>query len=51
MSEDNTIADIKKKVLVTESISEEGIELLRNHADVDINLDLSQDELLKIIGN
>ncbi|UCD09178.1 MAG: phosphoglycerate dehydrogenase, partial [Dehalococcoidales bacterium] len=51
MTEDNTTADVKKKVLVTESISEEGIELLRNHANVDINLDLSQDELLEIIGN
>ena len=50
MSENNMTADIKKKVLVTESISAEGIELLRNHADVDINLDLSHNELLEIIG-
>ncbi|OGN88326.1 MAG: phosphoglycerate dehydrogenase [Chloroflexi bacterium RBG_13_46_14] len=51
MSEDKAKTDLTKKVLVTESISAEGIKLLRNHADVDINLDLSHDELLKIIGN
>jgi len=39
------------KVLVTEQISDEGIEILRNCAEVDIRLNLNPDELISIIGD
>jgi D-3-phosphoglycerate dehydrogenase len=39
-----------KKVLVTESLSEEGVEHLRMHTAVDVRLDLTHEELLDIIG-
>jgi D-3-phosphoglycerate dehydrogenase len=39
------------KVLVAEQISDEGIEILRNCAEVDIRLNLKPDELISIIGD
>jgi len=41
------------RILVTEPLSEKGIEILKNEDDisVDINTKLSQDELLRCIGN
>ena len=38
------------KVLVAETISEEGIDILRSYAEVDIRLDLKPEELISIIG-
>jgi len=41
----------KKRVIVTDHISEEGIEKLRKFADVDVELNLSKDELKERIGS
>ena len=42
--------DRKMKVLVTDDISEEGIKILRDVAQVDIKLDLSPEGIINIIG-
>ncbi len=39
------------KVLITEPISDEGIDILRSHAEVDIKLGLKPEELIPIIGD
>ncbi len=39
------------KVLITDRIASEGIDILRKHAEVDVNLDLSQKELISTIGD
>jgi D-3-phosphoglycerate dehydrogenase len=39
------------KVLVSDPLSEEGLEILRKEFPVDIHLDLPEEELIKIIGN
>ena len=39
------------KVLITESISEEGIDILRNQAQADIRLGLKPEELISVIGD
>jgi len=39
------------KVLITESISEEGIDILREHAQVDVKLGLTPEEIASIIGD
>lgn len=39
------------KILVCDPIDPVGLELLKNHADVVEKLDITQDELIKIIGN
>jgi len=39
------------KVLITEPISDEGIEILRNFAQVDIKLGLAPEEIVAIIGD
>jgi D-3-phosphoglycerate dehydrogenase / 2-oxoglutarate reductase len=44
------MTDKKKKVLITDPISEEGIEVLKAEAQVDIKEGLKQDEIIKIIG-
>ncbi len=44
------MADKKKKVLITDPISEEGIEVLRQEAQVDVKAGLKQDEIIAIIG-
>lgn len=41
----------RPRVLICDRIADSGIELLREHADVDVKTGLSQNELLKIIGN
>jgi len=41
----------RKKVLVTDQISEEGIGILRKIAEVDIKAGLSPEEIISIIGN
>jgi D-3-phosphoglycerate dehydrogenase len=44
------MADKRKKVLVTDPISEEGIETLRKEAQVDIKTDLKPEQIIAIIG-
>ena len=39
------------RVLITEKIAEEGVELLREYAEVDVKLGLSKSQLLDIIQN
>jgi D-3-phosphoglycerate dehydrogenase len=39
------------KVLVTEPISNEGLDILRNHAEVDVRLGLKPEEIMSIIGD
>jgi D-3-phosphoglycerate dehydrogenase len=39
------------KVLITEEISEEGVDILRSYAEVDIRLGLKPEELTSIIGD
>jgi D-3-phosphoglycerate dehydrogenase / 2-oxoglutarate reductase len=51
MSKTKTAANSRKRVLVSESLSEGGIEQLRQYAEVDVKLDLTHEELVKIIGN
>lgn len=38
------------RVLIADSISEAGIDMLRAHAEVDVKTDLSKEELLQVIG-
>lgn len=38
------------KVLISDKLAEEGIELLQKHFDVDVKTDLEKEELIKIIG-
>ena len=38
-------------VLICDKIADAGIEILKKHANVDLKLGLSQDELLEVIGN
>ncbi len=44
------MADKNRKVLVTDSISEEGIEILRKEAQVDIKVGLKPEEIIAVIG-
>ncbi len=39
------------KVLISDPVSEEGIEILRQHAEVDVRLGLKEDELVATIGD
>ena len=39
------------KILISDPLSEEGIELLRHHAQVDVKTELSPKELISIIGD
>ena len=39
------------KVLVSDKLAAEGIDILKTVADVDVNTGLSEDELCAIIGN
>ncbi len=39
------------KVLVSDPIAEEGIEILKQAADVDVKIGLSKDELAAIVGD
>ncbi|GAI93251.1 unnamed protein product, partial [marine sediment metagenome] len=39
------------KVLITDPISEEGIDILRSHAQLDFKLGIKPDELISIIGD
>jgi D-3-phosphoglycerate dehydrogenase len=50
LSKEKTMADAKKKVLVTDSISEEGIAILRQEAQVDIKVGLKPEEIIAVIG-
>ncbi|MGD0779808.1 MAG: phosphoglycerate dehydrogenase [Dehalococcoidales bacterium] len=45
------MAEKRKKVLITDSISEEGIEVLRKEAQVDIKTDLKPEQIIAIIGD
>lgn len=42
---------MRKKVLVSDPLSEEGLEILMGSCDVDVRTGLSEDELVGIIGN
>jgi len=44
------MADKKKRVLITDSVSEEGIKVLRKEAQVDVRVGLDPDEIIAIIG-
>jgi D-3-phosphoglycerate dehydrogenase len=48
---ENPMAEKRKKVLITDPISEEGIESLRKEAQVDIKTTLKPEEIIAIIGN
>ena len=39
------------KVLISDPLAEEGVEILRAFCDVDVKTGLSEDELVKIIGD
>ena len=39
------------KVLVADPIADDGIELLKKHADVEVKLKMTPEELLEIIGD
>jgi D-3-phosphoglycerate dehydrogenase len=39
------------KVLIADPISDEGIDILRNHAEVDVRVGLKPEEIISIIGN
>jgi D-3-phosphoglycerate dehydrogenase len=41
---------MKYRVLVSDSLAEEGIKLLRDECEVDVNTDLTNDELIECIG-
>lgn len=45
------MAEQHKKVLITDAISEEGIAVLRQQADVDVKAGLPEAEIIDIIGN
>jgi D-3-phosphoglycerate dehydrogenase len=45
------MADKQKKVLITDSISEEGIKVLRKEAQVDVKAGLKPEEIIAIIGD
>jgi D-3-phosphoglycerate dehydrogenase len=45
------MAEKRKKVLITDPVSEEGIEILRKEAQVDINCGLKPEEIIAIIGD
>lgn len=45
------MADKRKKVLITDDISEEGIEILRKEAQVDVRVGLEPEEIVNIIGD
>ncbi len=42
---------MKYRVLVSDPLAEEGIDILKGFADVDVNTGLSEDQLVDIIGN
>jgi D-3-phosphoglycerate dehydrogenase len=42
---------VKYRVLVSDPLAEEGIDILKGFADVDVNTGLSEDQLVDIIGN
>ena len=45
------MADTRKRVLVTDEISEEGIEILRKESHVDIRVGLKPKEIIAVIGD
>ena len=45
------MAEKKKRVLITDSISEEGIAILRKEAQVDVKVGLKPEEIIAIIGD
>jgi len=45
------MAEKRKKVLITDPVSEEGIEILRREAQVDIKTGLTPEEIVAIIGD
>jgi D-3-phosphoglycerate dehydrogenase len=45
------MAEKRKKVLISDSVSEEGIAILRREADVDVRTNLKPEEIIAIIGD
>jgi len=45
------MADIKKRVLITDQVSEEGIEILRREARVDVKVGMKPEEIISVIGD
>ena len=45
------MADRRKKVLITDEVSEEGIEVLRTEAQVDVKVGLKPEEIIAVIGD
>jgi len=45
------MADKLKKVLITDDVSEEGIEILRKEAQVDVKVGLEPEEIIAVIGD
>jgi D-3-phosphoglycerate dehydrogenase len=45
------MADKRKKVLITDPVSEEGIDILRKESQVDIKVGLKPEEIIAIIGD
>ncbi len=45
------MADKQKKVLITDDVSEEGIEILRKEAQVDVKVGLEPEKIIAIIGD
>ena len=42
---------VKARVLVSDPLAEEGLEILKKACDVDVKTDLKEDELCRIIGD
>jgi D-3-phosphoglycerate dehydrogenase len=45
------MAEKRKKVLITDPVSEEGIEILRREAQVDVKTNLKPEEIMAVIGD
>ncbi len=45
------MANIKKRVLITDQVSEEGIEILRKEARVDVKVGMKPEEIIGVIGD
>jgi D-3-phosphoglycerate dehydrogenase len=45
------VLTLKQKVLVSDPLADEGLSILRERCDVDVQTELPEDELVRIIGN
>src|SRR4030043_413680 len=51
MNKEKSMTEKQKKVLVTDPISEEGIDILRKESQVDIKVGLKPEEIIAVIGD